>query len=117
MARIKTGVKGLDEILNGGIPEQNVVLLSDSGPGISTLAWEHRTAVRRFGSELNTVALMYLMTTIIFPALTVTFLIVLGSFSGITVPQALFVVIIIAVLAFQFFFINFIKTRRPVFEE
>ena len=84
---------------------------------VSTLAWEQRTAVRRFGSELSTVALMYLMTTIIFPALTVTFLIVLGSFSGITVPQSLFAVIIISVLAFQFLFMNFIKTRRPVFEE
>jgi circadian clock protein KaiC len=32
MAKVKTGVKGLDEILHGGIPEKNVVLLS-GGPG------------------------------------------------------------------------------------
>ncbi len=30
--RIKTGIPGMDEILNGGIPERNVVLLS-GGPG------------------------------------------------------------------------------------
>jgi len=94
---------------------------SDFGPVlegiVSTLAWEQRTAVRRFGSELNTVALMYLMTTIIFPALTVTFLIILGSFSGISIPQFVFIFVIMAVILFQFFFINFIKVRRPVFEE
>jgi flagellar protein FlaJ len=84
---------------------------------VSTLAWEQRTSVRRFASELNTVALMYLMTTIIFPALLVTLLIVFGSFSGIVVPQSLFVLVILVVLAFQFFFLNFIKVRRPVFEE
>ncbi|MEM0353260.1 MAG: ATPase domain-containing protein, partial [Archaeoglobaceae archaeon] len=30
--RLKTGIPGMDEILNGGIPERNVVLLS-GGPG------------------------------------------------------------------------------------
>jgi len=32
MKRIKTGIPGMDEILHGGIPERNVVLLS-GGPG------------------------------------------------------------------------------------
>ena len=32
MERIKTGIEGIDEILNGGIPDKNVVLLS-GGPG------------------------------------------------------------------------------------
>jgi KaiC domain protein len=32
MKKVKTGIPGLDEILNGGIPEKNVVLLS-GGPG------------------------------------------------------------------------------------
>jgi len=32
MNRVKTGIPGMDEILNGGIPERNVVLLS-GGPG------------------------------------------------------------------------------------
>ncbi len=32
MKRVKTGIRGMDEILGGGIPERNVVLLS-GGPG------------------------------------------------------------------------------------
>ncbi|MDK2373076.1 MAG: KaiC domain-containing protein [Candidatus Korarchaeota archaeon] len=32
MRRVKTGIPGMDELLNGGIPERNVVLLS-GGPG------------------------------------------------------------------------------------
>ncbi|RLI96181.1 MAG: KaiC domain-containing protein [Candidatus Aenigmatarchaeota archaeon] len=32
MERVETGIKGLDEILNGGIPKRNIVLLS-GGPG------------------------------------------------------------------------------------
>ncbi|RLE59540.1 MAG: KaiC domain-containing protein, partial [Thermoprotei archaeon] len=30
--RVKSGIPGLDEILNGGIPRRNIVLLS-GGPG------------------------------------------------------------------------------------
>jgi KaiC/GvpD/RAD55 family RecA-like ATPase len=30
--RVKTGIPGFDEILNGGIPKRNVILLS-GGPG------------------------------------------------------------------------------------
>jgi KaiC/GvpD/RAD55 family RecA-like ATPase len=36
MERVKTGIKGLDEILNGGIPKRNIVLLS-GGPGTGKL--------------------------------------------------------------------------------
>ena len=32
MKRVKTGIPGMDELLNGGIPERNVVLIS-GGPG------------------------------------------------------------------------------------
>lgn len=84
---------------------------------VSTLAWEQRTRVRQFGSELSTMALMYLMTTIIFPALSIVFLIVLGSFAGIKVPQITFFIISGSIILFQLFFINFIRMRRPVFEE
>lgn len=38
MERIKTGIKGLDKALNGGFPEENIVLLSGgAGTGKSTL--------------------------------------------------------------------------------
>jgi KaiC/GvpD/RAD55 family RecA-like ATPase len=34
--RVKTGVPGLDEILHGGIPRRNIVLIS-GGPGTAGL--------------------------------------------------------------------------------
>lgn len=84
---------------------------------ISDLAWEQRTHMRRFGSELNSIALMYMMTTIIFPALTITFLIVIGSFTGIAVPQNAFFLVVLVVFVIQLFILYFIKSRRPAFED
>ena len=41
MRKVKTGIPGLDEILNGGIPERNVVLLSGGpGTGKSIFSWQ-----------------------------------------------------------------------------
>lgn len=84
---------------------------------VNTLSWEQRTLIRKFGSELNSIALMYLMTTIIFPALSITFLIVMGSFAGFKIPETIFYLVTVALVIFQVFFIQFLKVRRPVFEE
>jgi circadian clock protein KaiC len=53
MARVKTGIQGLDKALGGGIPEGNLVLLSGgAGTGKSTLAMQYIVnGARMFGES------------------------------------------------------------------
>ncbi|MCS7122998.1 MAG: type II secretion system F family protein [Candidatus Aenigmarchaeota archaeon] len=82
----------------------------------NNLSNEQRIAIRKYGSELSPIALMYLMTSIIFPTLGIVFLIIFSSFSGVTIPQSLFYIVIFSVAIFQFVFLGMIKSKRPSVE-
>ena len=80
----------------------------------SSLVNEHKLLIRRYGSELNPIILMYMMLTIVIPSLGITVVVVMSAFSGITVPIYLFYLIPIMLLALQFMFISLIRTKRPL---
>jgi len=80
----------------------------------SSLVTEHKLLIRRYGSELNPIILMYMMLTVVIPSLGITVVVVMSSFSGITVPIYLFYLIPVALLALQFMFISLIRTKRPL---
>jgi len=83
---------------------------------VENLSNEQRIKIRRYGSQLSPLALMYLFTTIIFPTLGVVLLIVFSSFGGIAIPEAFFYLVIFTVSLFQFLFLGMIKSRRPSIE-
>lgn len=83
---------------------------------VQNLSDEQKVAIRRYGSQLNPLAMMYMLTAVIMPSLGITFLILLSSFSGIPVSQVLFWVILAVLAVFQFFFIGIVKNRRPAIE-
>jgi len=78
------------------------------------LVEEHKILIRRYGSELNPIILIYMMFSIIIPALSITVLVVMSSFSGVKVPIILFYIIPIVVFTLQIFFISIIKNRKPL---
>lgn len=80
----------------------------------SNLVEEHKILVRKYGSELNPIILMYMMFSVIIPALSITVLVVMSSFSGVQVPVAFFYAIPIAIFVIQIFFISIIKNKKPV---
>jgi pilus assembly protein TadC len=80
----------------------------------SSLVKEHKLFVRKYGSELNPIILMYMMFTIILPSLGVTVIVVMSAFSGLFVPVYIFYVIPVFIFALQFFFISIIKNKRPL---
>jgi len=80
------------------------------------LSDEQKVRIRKYGSQLSPMALMYLMFTVIFPTLGLTFLIVFSTFSGIQVQQSVFYLILFVLVVFQFTFIGLIKNRRPSVE-
>lgn len=83
---------------------------------VENLSSEQRTEIRNYGSQLNPLALMYMMFTVIIPSLGITFLFIMSSFSGFAIPKALFYIILFSIAIFQFMFLGLIKSRRPAIE-
>jgi len=83
---------------------------------VHNLSEEQKVAIRRYGSQLNPLAMMYMMMAVIIPSLGITFLIIFSSFSGIVVTESLFLIILFALAFFQFTFIGIVKSRRPAIE-
>lgn len=69
--------------------------------------------VQKYGKELNPYTLMYMMAAIIIPSLGVTFMMVISTFTGTSITQEIFYVILIGLVIFQVMFINMVKAKRP----
>jgi flagellar protein FlaJ len=83
---------------------------------ISSLSSEQSVAMRRYGSQLSPLAMMYMMLAVIIPSLGITFIILLSSFSGLPITKSVFWMILAFLVVFQFAFIGLIKSRRPPIE-
>jgi len=82
---------------------------------VDNLAEEQRVAIKKYGSQLNPLTLMYMIFAVIFPTLGITFILVLSSFVGIGIDlQLVLIGIILFLLLFQFMIIGLIKSKRPV---
>lgn len=83
---------------------------------VNAMANEQKVAIRKYGSQLNPMAMMYMITAVIMPSLGITFLIILSSFTGLFVSKVAFFFILGALIVFQFSFVGIIKSRRPAVE-
>jgi len=83
---------------------------------VENLSNEQRVEIRRYGSQLNPLALMYMMFTVIIPSLGITFLFIVSSFAGLSIPVDMFYILLFVLIVFQVLFIGLIKSRRPAFE-
>ncbi|MCD6371255.1 MAG: type II secretion system F family protein [Candidatus Aenigmarchaeota archaeon] len=80
----------------------------------STLSREHAILIRKYGSELNPLLLMYMMFTIVIPSLSVAVIVIMSSLAGMAVPIYVFYIIPIIVFVLQIMFISIMKSRRPM---
>ena len=80
---------------------------------IDNISKEQALAMRRYGSQLNPLTLVYMMVAVIIPALGITMLIVLSSFSGMTITETMLWGILGALAFLQFMYIGLIKSKRP----
>ncbi|MCD6403332.1 MAG: type II secretion system F family protein [Candidatus Aenigmarchaeota archaeon] len=83
---------------------------------VETIAVEQKIAIRRYGSQLNPMVMMYMMLGVIVPSLGITFLMIISSFTGLPITKDTFILILIFLVVFQFNFLGFIKSRRPAVE-
>jgi pilus assembly protein TadC len=80
------------------------------------LAKEQLIRIKNYGAKLNPLAMMYMMISVVMPALGITFLLLLGSFFGMGIGEHVFYLIAFFLAVFQFMFMGIIKTNRPVIE-
>ncbi|MBN1923716.1 MAG: type II secretion system F family protein, partial [Nanoarchaeota archaeon] len=83
---------------------------------VKSIEDERYLEVKAFGSRLSPIALMYIMFTIIVPALGTTFLTVFSSFFGGAIPEYVFYFIPVILLFSNLLFMNIIGSTRPMFE-
>ncbi len=90
------------------------VSLSDM---IDELTREKMDDIRRYGQELNPWTMMYMMLAVVIPSLGITIAAIILSFLSISMPKMLVLPgVIVFLVLFQMFFINFVKSRRPMVE-
>ena len=80
---------------------------------ISNISQEQIVSIRRYGSQLNPLTLVYMMIAVIMPALGTTFLFVFSSFSALPISEFTFYSIIAGLAFMQFIYLGIIKSRRP----
>jgi flagellar protein FlaJ len=83
---------------------------------VEDLSYERLVSIRKYGSQLNPMAMIYMMMAVIFPSLGVSFLMILSSFSNVKLTELVFWFILGFTAFFQFIFIGLIKSRRPTVE-
>jgi pilus assembly protein TadC len=83
---------------------------------VDNLANEQKVAIRKYGSQLNPLSMMYMMLAVILPSLGITFLVLLSTFSGFAVSEMIFWFILCILIVFQFSFVGLVKSRRPTIE-
>lgn len=80
---------------------------------VKEFSMEHRTAIKMYGAQLNSLALVYMIFAIIAPSIGVCFLIILSFFSGFPINSGTLILVLILVVVFQFMFLGIVKTKRP----
>ncbi len=82
---------------------------------VENLAMDQTLAIKKYGAQLNPIAMMYMVFCVIMPTLGITFLLVLGSFIGLSFQVEFVLLAILGFLVlFQFMLIGMIKSKRPV---
>jgi flagellar protein FlaJ len=101
------------QIINGmktGSNLSDVIKLS-----IDNLSEEQLIQIQKYGSQLNPLAMFYMIVAVIIPALGITFVILLSSFMNLpgTATKLIFWGLLAIVFFFQLMFMGLLKTRRP----
>ncbi|MBU2634326.1 MAG: type II secretion system F family protein [Nanoarchaeota archaeon] len=102
------------QIINGMRSGSNLTKVLDEI--INSLSQEQLIQIEEYGSQLNPLAMFYMLIAVIAPALGITFLIVISSFVALDefLNKVILFGLFVFVLLFQISFLGIIKTKRPV---
>ncbi len=99
------------QITNGMRSGSNISEVLDSVT--ENLAREQSIQIKRYGSQLNPLALVYMIVSVIVPALGMTFVIVLSSFPSLPIHEYMLWAFLGLLAVAQFMLLGLIKSRRP----
>ena len=82
---------------------------------IKTLNEEQMIQIQNYGNKLNPLVMMYMLISVIVPALSVSFMTVVASMIGLeeNLTKGMFVGLFVMVVLFQIMFLGLIKSKRP----
>ncbi len=80
---------------------------------VDSLGKEQKNQIKKYGSQMKLLSLMYMMLGVIIPALGFTFLIVLASFPQMQMNELLFWILLGSIVLAQFMYLGMLKSRRP----
>jgi len=82
---------------------------------IKTLNQEEVIQIQNYGNKLNPLIMMYMLISVIVPALSVSFMTVIASMIGLeeNLTKGMFVGLFVMVVFFQIIFLGLIKSKRP----
>jgi len=80
---------------------------------VDSIIKEQKIEIEKYGEELNPYILVYLLVAVIGPALGITGIIVISSFTGTSIGTRLYIGILFGLVVVQIFFLNLIKSQRP----
>ena len=76
---------------------------------------EKESKIKAYAQELNMWGLIYMLAAVVLPSMGVTLLVILSSFLGSEfIGEGLFYGILVFLIIFQVFFIQFVKNKRPI---
>ncbi|PKP54421.1 MAG: hypothetical protein CVT90_01350 [Candidatus Altiarchaeales archaeon HGW-Altiarchaeales-3] len=79
------------------------------------LQMDKESKIKSYAQELNMWGLIYMLMAVVLPSMGVTLLVILSSFlGGEIIGESLFWGILLFLLIFQIFFIQFVKSKRPI---
>lgn len=82
---------------------------------IKSLNEEQMIQIQNYGNKLNPLIMMYMLVSVIIPALSVSFMTIIASMIGLEekLTMGLFMGFFVFVIVFQVMFLGMIKSRRP----
>ncbi|MFH1291251.1 MAG: type II secretion system F family protein [archaeon] len=82
---------------------------------IKMLNEEQMIQIQNYGNKLNPLVMMYMLTSVIVPALSVSFITVIASMIGLeeNLTMGIFLGLFVFVFVFQIIFLGLIKSKRP----
>mgnify|MGYP002763453675 CR=1 FL=1 len=80
---------------------------------VDSIIEEQKIEIQNYGESLNPFILVYLLIAVVGPALGITGLIVMASFTGTVVDIQMYTGILFGMIVIQIFFVNLIRSKRP----
>ena len=101
------------QLSNGLNSGSNMTLIIKES--VDTLNDEQMIQIQNYGNKLNPLIMMYMLISVIVPALSVSFMTVVVSMMGVeeSVAKAMFIGLFVFVFFFQIMFLGMIRSKRP----